>query len=125
MTARASEECKDSPMTHTDFNHLLSSIKTLSPRQLQRLRQQLDSQLAEPSKPLAKPPGKTAKRAKAASPSAKKPLPIEEIHRQMMARGLIIRLPDPALDIDDDDPDDQPVPIEGEPLSETILRERR
>jgi hypothetical protein len=112
-------------MTHTDFNHLLSSIKTLSPSQLQRLRQQLDSQLAEPRKPLAKSPGKTAKRAKAASPPAKKPLPIEEIHRQMMARGLIIRLPDPALDIDDDDPDDQPVPIEGEPLSETILRERR
>jgi hypothetical protein len=92
---------------------------------MQRLRQQLDSQLAEPRKPLTKSPGKTAKRAKAASPPAKKPLPIEEIHRQMMARGLITRLPDPALDIDDDDPDDQPVPIEGEPLSETILRERR
>ena len=43
----------------------------------------------------------------------------------MMARGLIIRLPDPSLDIDDDDPDDQPVPIKGEPLSETIIRERR
>ncbi len=43
----------------------------------------------------------------------------------MMARGLITRLPDPSLDIDDDDPDDQPVPIKGEPLSETIIRERR
>jgi hypothetical protein len=43
----------------------------------------------------------------------------------MMARGLIRRLPDPSLDIDDDDPDDQPVPIKGEPLSETIIRERR
>ena len=43
----------------------------------------------------------------------------------MMARGLITRLPDPALDIDDDDPDDQPVLIEGEPLSETVIRERR
>ena len=40
-------------------------------------------------------------------------------HRKLMARGLIIRLPDPSLDIDDDDPDDQPVPIKGEPLSET------
>jgi hypothetical protein len=43
----------------------------------------------------------------------------------MMARGLITRLPDRALDADDDDPDDQPIAIKGEPLSETILRERR
>jgi hypothetical protein len=42
----------------------------------------------------------------------------------MMARGLITRLPDPAQDLDDD-PDDLPVPIKGEPLSETIIRERR
>jgi hypothetical protein len=43
----------------------------------------------------------------------------------MMADGLILSLPDPTLDADDDDPDDQPIAIEGEPLSETILRERR
>ena len=67
---------------------------------------------------------KNAKRAKPVRPQ-KKPLSIEELHRQMMARGLITRLPDPDLDIDDDDPDDQPVLIEGEPLSETIIRERR
>jgi Arc/MetJ-type ribon-helix-helix transcriptional regulator len=55
----------------------------------------------------------------------KKPLTVAEIHQQMLARGLITRLPDPAQDIDDDDPDDLPVPIEGEPMSETIIRERR
>jgi hypothetical protein len=43
----------------------------------------------------------------------------------MMARGLITRLPAPSLDIDDDDPDDQPVAIKREPLSKTIIRERR
>ena len=43
----------------------------------------------------------------------------------MMTSGLITRLPDPTLDIDDDDPEDQPVTIKGEPLSETIIRERR
>ena len=42
-----------------------------------------------------------------------------------MAAASSPRLPDPSLDIDDDDPDDQPVPIKGEPLSETIIRERR
>ena len=115
-------------MTQTDFNHLLSSIKALSPEQMQRLRQQLDAELAHPA-PRAKgqspkPPVKAAKRAKPAQ-APKKPLSIDEIHRQMMARGLILRLPDPALDIDDDDPDDQPIAIEGEPLSETIIRERR
>jgi Arc/MetJ-type ribon-helix-helix transcriptional regulator len=71
----------------------------------------------------AKTPAKKTKRAKPTE--QKKPLSIEEIHRQMLASGLLTSLPDPALDIDDDDPDDQPVPIKGEPLSETIIRERR
>ena len=70
-------------------------------------------------------PRKNAKRTKAAPPPAKNPLSIEEIHQQMLASGLLTSLPDPALDLDDDDPDDQPIPIKGEPLSETILRERR
>ena len=69
--------------------------------------------------------GKPAKARKAAPQKAKQPLSIDELHRQMMASGLITRLPDPALDIDDDDPEDQPVTIKGEPLSETIIRERR
>ena len=112
-------------MSHSDFNHLLSSLKALSPEQMRRLRQQIDSELAQPKKPTAPPSRKGAKRTKPATRQVKKPLSIEEIHRQMMASGLITRLPDPAQDIDDDDPDDQPVAIEGEPLSETIIRERR
>jgi hypothetical protein len=110
-------------MTHTDFNHLLSSIKTLSPGQVQRLRQQLDSQLAPPTPP-ARTPGQAAKRAKPAAPK-KKPMTADELNRRLLAEGRLASLPDPALDIDDDDPDDQPIAIEGEPLSETILRERR
>ena len=46
----------------------------------------------------------------------------EEFHRQLLAAGLISQLPDAAQDIDDDD---EPVIIEGEPLSETMIRERR
>jgi hypothetical protein len=110
-------------MTHSDFHQLLSSIKGLTPGQAQQIRQQLDREYP-PKKPAVQPPARKAKRAKAAT-ATPKPLSIEEIHQQMMARGLITRLPDPALDIDDDDPDDQPIAIEGEPLSETILRERR
>ena len=37
----------------------------------------------------------------------KKPTTKEEFHRQLMAIGLISQLPNPADDIDDDDPDDQ------------------
>jgi len=111
-------------MTHSDFNQLLGSIKALTPEQVRQLRQQLDRQLAEPKKHPASAPGKAAKRAKAPSPK-KKPMTRDEFNQRLMAAGLITRLPDPSLDIDDDDPDDQPVPIKGEPLSETIIRERR
>jgi len=37
-----------------------------------------------------------------------------------MAAGLVTQLPDPVQDIDDD-PDDQPIEIAGEPLSQTIV----
>ena len=110
-------------MTHSEFNHILSSIKALSPEQMRLLRQQLDRQEAPPKKRPAPATGKAAKRTK--STQSKKPLTEAEFKRHLLNIGLITSLPDPALDIDDDDPDDQPVPIKGEPLSETIIRERR
>ena len=67
----------------------------------------------------AQSPGKSAK---AALPE-KQPLTEAEVLQQMMDSGLITQLPDTAADFDD--PDDQPVTIEGEPLSETVIRERR
>ena len=88
-------------MTHTDFNHLLTSIKALTPEQVRQLRQQLDRQLAEPKKRPAPASGKAAKRAKAPS-LEKKPLTRDEFNQRLMAAGLITRLPDPSLDIDDD-----------------------
>jgi hypothetical protein len=110
-------------MTHSDFNQLLSSINGLSPEQVRQLRQQLDKQIAQPKKPTASPPGKTSKQTRAAA-EPKKRLTRAGFNQRLMASGLITRLPDPSLDIDDDDPDDLPVPIKGEPLSETIIRER-
>jgi Arc/MetJ-type ribon-helix-helix transcriptional regulator len=55
----------------------------------------------------------------------KKPLTEAEFNQHLLSIGLITSLPDPAQDIDDNDPDDAPVIIKGEPLSETIIRERR
>ncbi len=51
-----------------------------------------------------------------------KPLAPDELNRRLLESGLVSRLPDPSADVDDDDP---PIAIEGEPLSETIVRERR
>ncbi len=54
---------------------------------------------------------------------ARKTTALDDLHRQMLADGLLTQLPDDSQDIDDDQ-DDEPVMIEGEPLSETIIRER-
>ena len=111
-------------MNQIEFNQLLSRVKALPPELLHQLRQQIDRKLAEPSEPLAPPSAKKAKPLKAVA-AKKKPLTRDEFNRRLIAAGLITRLPDPSLDIEDDDPEDQPVVIEGEPLSETIMRERR
>ncbi len=39
----------------------------------------------------------------------------EDVDRQLLERGLLSRLPDPAEDLDDDEEDDLPVPVEGSP----------
>jgi putative addiction module CopG family antidote len=65
---------------------------------------------------------KKAKRAKPA-PQTKKPLTRDEFDQHLLAIGLLSQLPDTAADFDD--PDDEPIEIKGEPLSETVIRERR
>lgn len=91
-------------MTRADFHHLLSQIRALPPGQMRQLRRQLD-QMPEPA------------------PSARKPMTRDEFHRHLIEIGLMSQLPDTAADFDV--PDDEPIPIKGEPLSETVIRERR
>jgi hypothetical protein len=110
-------------MTLNDFNHLMSSIKGLSQEQARLLHEHLDRQSAKPSKPAAPAPRKGAKGQRAAGP--RKKMTEAEFDQHLLKIGLVSSLPDPALDLDDDDPADQPVTIKGEPLSETIIRERR
>ncbi len=69
----------------------------------------------------AAPTRPNRKRAQPVHP--KKPLTKDEFHRYLLEIGLMSQLPDREADFDD--PDDQPVDIKGEPLSETIIRERR
>ena len=110
-------------MTHTDFNQLLSSIKALTPEQARQVRQQLDRQSTPPKKPTAPTPDKAAKTSKQAKAAPKKKMTKDEFHHHLIEIGLMSQLPDTAADYDD--PDDEPVPIKGEPLSETVIRERR
>jgi Arc/MetJ-type ribon-helix-helix transcriptional regulator len=56
-------------------------------------------------------------------PSDKKPLTEEEFDQHLLSLGLMSQLPETAADFDD--PDDQLIDIKGEPLSETVIRERR
>jgi hypothetical protein len=49
----------------------------------------------------------------------------DDVDQRLIARGLLSRLPDSSQDLDDEEEDDQPIPVEGEPVSETIIRERR
>jgi Arc/MetJ-type ribon-helix-helix transcriptional regulator len=53
----------------------------------------------------------------------KKPITREEFDKHLLAIGLLSQLPDTSIDFDD--PDDEPIAIKGEPLSETVIRERR
>jgi Arc/MetJ-type ribon-helix-helix transcriptional regulator len=69
-------------------------------------------------------PGGAGTTAPGAEPAqAGKPLTKEEFHRHLVEIGLMSQLPDTAADFED--PEDQLIDIEGESLSETVIRERR
>ena len=111
-------------MTHTDFNQILSSIKALSPEQARQLRQQLNRQIAQPKKPTAP----TAWQGRQTRARPRRRSPRSRSHpagwtNTCFSIGLLSQLPDTAADYDD--PDDEPITIKGEPLSETVIRERR
>ena len=66
-------------------------------------------------------PGRRTERAEPSR--AVKPRSKEAFHRRLIAMGLMSQFPDTAADFED--PDDQPIDIRGEPLPETVVRERR
>jgi hypothetical protein len=98
-------------MTQSEFNHLLSSINGLSPEQLRLLRCELDNKLASPATP-------------AALPLTGEELADQEAQRRLLASGVISEIK-PSRRVSTGTEQFTPVPIQGEPLSETIIRERR
>ena len=96
-------------MTHSEFNHLLSSIDSLSPEQMRQLRHELDNRLA---------PSVTENRQ-----AAEQQVSLQ-LQRELLDAGIISELRPPITDLTPYR-NRQAVPIQGEPISETVIRERR
>lgn len=98
-------------ITHSEFNKLLSSVAALSPEQMRQLRDELDSKLA--SRVPATQPDLTPEE-----------LAEQEVQRRLVEAGVLSEVKPPPRFM----PQRErftPVPIKGEPLSETVIRERR
>ena len=97
-------------MTHSEFNHLLGSINALSPEQMRQLRRELDSKLASPA-------------FDGDRRSRRKNWPIRNAASAVC--GRCAQRNQAAEAGCDWDRVFTPIPIQGEPLSETVIRERR
>jgi hypothetical protein len=96
-------------MTHSEFNYLLGSINALSPEQLRQLRFEVDNRLAPA--------------AAEDAPEGRQQVSME-MQRQLLEAGIIGEIRPPITDLTPYR-NRRAVPIKGEPISETIIRERR
>jgi hypothetical protein len=96
-------------MTHSEFNHLLGSINSLSQEQIRQLRHELDTRLA--------PAVVEGRQAVGQQVSM-------EMQRQLLEAGIIGEVRSPITDLTPYR-NRRAVPIQGEPISETVIRERR
>ena len=99
-------------MTHKEFNHIISSINALSPDQMRQLARELESRMAATVNQPA-PTGLTEKE-----------LADQELQRRLFEAGVVSEIKPPRRATGREDRF-TPVPIQGEPLSETVIRERR
>jgi hypothetical protein len=98
-------------MSRAEFARLLQNIDKLSRVQLHQLRQELDLRLA---------PSET----EAESPANDDESRDMELQRRMLEAGLLSELKPPIRDLTPYR-NRKTVPIQGELLSETVIRERR
>ena len=103
-------------MSQHDFTQLLTTLDALSPEQMATLRRELDSKMASAM------PSATSRPAQP-PPSRATPMSEDDFKRQLLKSGLMTSLPTPADPAAR--PAFQPIAIDGEQLSETIIRERR
>ena len=132
-------------MSHTEFNQILSSIVALSPDQVQQLLRELESRAAQTNRPAQAPAdaGPDAAEESAFDVASRaglsgcikgesnSPTDLTEeesanqkLQRRLFNAGLLSEIKPPIRDLTPYR-DRKPVPIKGEPLSETVIRERR
>lgn len=98
-------------MSQNEFQHILEALSTLSPDEIRRLRDELDVKLASTGageRPVLTPEEEAER----------------DLQRRLVAAGLLSEIKPPHRFTAAGD-DFIPVAIMGEPLSETIIRERR
>jgi hypothetical protein len=99
-------------MTHHEFHHFLGSLDALSPDQIRELHRALEARMAAT---VQETPPVQLTDAEADS---------RQIQRRLFDAGLLGEIKPPIRDLTPYR-DRKPVPIQGEPLSETVLHERR
>jgi hypothetical protein len=92
-------------MNASEFHHVLKYLDTLSPEQLRQLRHELDHKMVE---------------VEAKGPATND----EELQRRLFEAGLLSEIKPPLTDLAPYQ-NRKAVPIQGEPLSQTVIRERR
>lgn len=98
-------------MPSPNYDQVFELMRTLEPEELQRLRNLIDTLLEDP-----KWLGKTEEQL----------TPEDRVDLALLKKGLLSRIPPPPTKEDLKRWSEfKPIEIEGEPLSETILRERR
>jgi hypothetical protein len=98
-------------MSHNEFHHILDSVNALTPEQMRQLRDELDNKL-------------TASATAGQLDLTPEEFAEQELQRRLVAAGLLSEIKPPPRFMPAREPF-TPVPIKGEPLSETIIRERR
>jgi hypothetical protein len=115
-------------MTHSEFNQILNSLSGLSPEQMLRLRNELESHMAATRRPAAGR-DKESRRALNDTQSVEQVQPEQELSPQdaqqrLLNAGIVSEIKPPISD-----PEQyrrrKAVPIQGKPLSETVICERR
>ena len=90
-------------MTHGEFCNLLNSVHGLSPEQVRQLREALDGER---------------------TPAATEPGAAEALQRRLVESGVLSEIKPPITDLAPYR-NRRAIPVQGEPLSATVIRERR
>jgi hypothetical protein len=99
-------------MTQHEFSHILECLPTLSHEQLKMLRRKLEAVVTHASQDPQPPADTDEERAD------------QELQRRLYEAGLLSEIKPPVRDMTPYR-DRRAIPITGEPLSETVIRERR